>query len=407
VLSASAALLAGLAVLSFAGRLGAADKSPGTHAQHARLCAFGIDGDKSEHVFYRNHDGEIIELFTKQGDTAGWRANNLTTLAGGPKAASGPDAYYWNDTKSLHVFYRGTDDGLHELYRQENGQWKHNDLTVAGAPKAAGEPAGYVEEGNKTQHVIYRTAEGGLAELYSKQGDAAGWRVRDLTAETKAAKAAGDPDAFYWRDTKSQHVVYRGEDDDVHELYLDPEGHWQSGDLSKTANAPKAVGSPTAYVEEPNKTEHVVFRTDAGDVVELHAKYKENQWAMKDLTKEANAPKAAGDPTAYRLRESRLRGITTQHVVYRGEDGDLHELYLGGPENRWTHNDVTAAAKGAPKAASDPVGYVVEANRTQHLVYRTTDGKVFELYNVPDGADRGWHVNDLSAAAHVPTTGSP
>jgi hypothetical protein len=353
-------------------------------------------------VFFRNQDGEIVELFTKQGDNTGWQANNLTTAAGGPKAASGPDAYYWTDTKTVHVFYRGTDDVIHEFYRRANEQWRRNDLTVAGAPKAAGEPAGYVEEGNKTQHVIYRTGEGGLVELYSKQGDAAGWRLRDLTMETKAPKAAGDPDAFYWRDTKSQHVLYRGSDDTIQELYLDPEGHWQHNDLTAASKAPKAAGNPTGYVEEGNRTEHVVYRTDSGDVVELFAKYKEKQWTMKDLSKEANAPKAAGDPTGYRLKESSLRGITTQHVIFRGEDGDIHELFMGGPENKWTHNDVTAAAKG-PKAAGDPAAFVLEANRTQHVVYRTEDHKLFELYNVPEGPHHGWHANDLTAAAKVKT----
>jgi catechol 2,3-dioxygenase-like lactoylglutathione lyase family enzyme len=303
----------------------------------------------------------------------------------------------------MHVFYRGTDDGIHELFRTADGKWVHNDVTaMAKAPKAAGDPSGYAEEGNKTQHVIYRTGEGGLVEMFSKQGDAAGWRMRDLTMEVKAPKAAGDPNAFYWRGTKSQHVLYRSEDDGIQELFLDPEGHWQHNDLTAITKAPKAAGNPFGYVEEGNKTEHVVFRTEAGAIVELFAKYREtNAWHMDDLSKVANAPKAAGDPTGYSLNESTLRGITTQHVFFRGEDGNVHELYQGGPEKKWAHNDVTAEAKG-PKAVTDPATYALEANRTQHVVYRTEDHKVFELYNIPDGPMHGWHANDLSAAAHVP-----
>ena len=399
---ATAALLAGLAVLSFAGRVGAADNPP-AQPHHARLSAYAVDADKSEHVFFRNHENKhIVELFTKFGDAAGWHMNDLTAEANAPEAAGGPDAYYWTDNKTAHVFYRGTDDGIHELFRTSDSKWGHNDVTTAAkAPKAAGDPVGYAEEGNKTQHVVYRTGEGGLVELYSKQGEAAGWRMRDLTMETKAPKAAGDPDGFYWRGNKSQHVLYRGSDDSIQELFLDPNGNWQHNDLTAVAKAPKAAGNPTAYVEEGNKTEHIVYRTESGDIVELYAKYKETKWEMKDLSKEANAPKAAGDPSGYRLKESSLRGITTQHVIYRGEDGDIHEVFLGGPENKWQHNDVTAEAKG-PKAMTDPVGYVLEANRTQHVVYRAENHNIVELYNVPEGANRGWHTNDLTVAAHVP-----
>jgi hypothetical protein len=401
----TAALLTGLASLSLAGRLAAADNPAAKGHANARLCAFSIEGEKTEHVFYRNHDGAIIELFTKQGDPRGWQSNDLTTLGGGPKAASGPDAYYWADTKTVHVAYRGTDDGIHELYRKADGTWGRNDLTKATqAPKGAGEPAGYAEEGNKTQHVIFRSAEGDIIELYSKYGETNGWKMRDLAKEAGAPKAAGSPDAFFWRGTQSQHVLYRGTDDNIHELFLEPNGKWAHSNLTEGNKAPKAAGDPTGYVEEKNNTEHVVYRTADGNLVQLYAKYKTTDgWHHEDLTKEANAPKAAGDPSGYRLRESSVRGIVTQHVFYRGEDDGIHELFLGGAENKWTHNDVSKAAGNTPKAAGDPAGFTFEANRTQHVVFETSDGGIYELFNVPDGANRGWHGNLLTASTRTRT----
>jgi hypothetical protein len=397
----TAALLAGLASLSLAGRLTAADNPAAKGHANARLCAFSIEGDKSEHVFYRNHDGDILELFTKLGDNRGWQSNNLTTAAAAPKAASGPNAYYWNDTRTAHVFYRGTDDAIHELYRDAVGKWAHTDLSKGTqAPKAAGEPAGYVEEDNKTQHVIFRTTDGDLVELFSKYGETTGWKLRDLAKDAGAPRAAGSPDAFYWRGTRSQHVVYRGGDDNVHELFLEPNGKWSHANLSDGAKAPRAAGDPCAYVEEKNSTEHVVYRTAEGDIIQLYAKYKGTDgWHQEDLTKEANAPKAAGDPSGDRLRESTLRGIVTQHVVYRGTDDAIHELFLGGAENKWTHNDVSKAAGTTPKAAGDPVYFVFAANRTQHVVFQTSEGGIYELYNVPDGERRGWHGNMLTMAS--------
>jgi hypothetical protein len=400
----TAGLLAGLAALSFAGRLAAADNPAAKGHANARLCAFSTEGDKTQHVFYRNHDGDLFELFTRLGDNRGWQSTNLTAATGAPKAASGPDAYYWNDTKTGHVFYRGTDDGVHELYRDANSKWAHNDLTKATrAPMAAGEPAGYVEEANKTQHVVFRTGDGDLIELYSKYGETAGWKMRDLSKDAGAPKAAGSPDAFYWPGTKSQHVVYRGSDDNVHELFLEPNGKWSHNNLTDSAKAPKAAGEPSAYLEDQNNTQHVVYRTEEGDVIQLYSKYKATDgWHKEDLTKEANAPKAAGNPSGYRLRESMVRGITTQHVVYRSQDGGIHELFLGGAENKWTHNDLSKAAPNTPKAAADPVGYVFQANRTQHVVFQTAEGGIYELYNVPDGDQRGWHGNLLTASTRTP-----
>ncbi len=393
----SAALcLAGLGLLGSTGRLTAADNPAAKGHAGTRLCAFSIAGDKSEHVFYRNNDGNLVELYAKQGDNAGWRRADLTAEAGATKAASGPDAYYWADTKTLHVFYRGTDDNIYELYRDANGRWAHNNLSMStNAPKAAGEPAGYAEDGNKTQHVIFRTGDGDVIELFSKYGENAGWKMRDLTKEAKAPKATGDPDAFYWPGTKSQHVLYRGQDDNVYELFMEPNGTWQHNDLTTAAHAPKAAGDPCAYLEDKNSTEHVCYRTAEGDVIQLFAKYKATDgWHMQDATKEANAPKAAGDPSGYRLRESGFRGIVTQHVVYRGQDGGIHELFLGGAENKWTHSDLSKMTN-APKATGDPAGYVFDANRTQHVVFQIEDGNIFELYNVPDGNQRGWHGNEL------------
>ena len=52
--------------------------------------------------------------------------------------------------------YRGTDNGIHELWSDGNG-WHHNDLSAdTGAPAAAGDPAGYWFDAERTQHVVYR-----------------------------------------------------------------------------------------------------------------------------------------------------------------------------------------------------------------------------------------------------------
>ena len=62
---------------------------------------------------------------------------------------------------------------------------------------------------------------------------------------------------------------------------------------------------------------------------------------------------------------------------YRGTDNDIHEL--GWDTSGWQTNDLTAAT-GAIAAAGDPAGYVFAAQGTQHVVYRGTDNHVRELW---------------------------
>jgi carbohydrate-selective porin OprB len=92
---------------------------------------------------------------------------------------------------------------------------------------------------------------------------------------------------------------------------------------------------------------------------------------------------ATGNPVGYVL------GDNTQHVVYRGRDNHIHELWWDGA---WHHNDLTNAA-GAPAASSSPEGYIL-GDGTQHVVYRGGDDHIHELW-----WDGTWHHNDLSVAA--------
>jgi hypothetical protein len=151
------------------------------------------------------------------------------------------------------------------------------------------------------------------------------WNVNDLTAATNAQPAAGNPNgyAFTANGVSGMHVVYRGVDDDIHELY------WQNGD-----------------------------------------------WNVNDLTAATNAPAAAGDPNGYVFTAN---GVSGMHVVYRGADNDIHELYwLNGD---WNVNDLTAATN-APAAAGDPNGYMFTANGVSgmHVVYPSANGHINKFW---------------------------
>jgi catechol 2,3-dioxygenase-like lactoylglutathione lyase family enzyme len=334
------------------------------------------------------------------GDNSGWHLRNLTGEAKAPKAAGNPDGYYFADNKTEHVVYRGEDGHIHELYLPNEGKWMTNDLTATTkAPTAAGDPAGFAEEGNKTEHIVYRSTDGNIIELYVRQGDNMPWRFNDLTMQANAPKAAGNPDAYYWKDTRTNHVVYRGSDGDVHELFLNTDGKWAQNDLSQSAKAPKAAGDPAGYTERGTKTEHIVYRAADGEVIELYAKQGDTAgWRFNDLNATTKAPKAAGNPSGYVVNEGGATAVHSEHIVYRGSDENVYEVYTD-VNGKWLFRNLTELTK-TPKAANDPVGYVQHSNKTQHVVFRGADGKIYELYNAPQaGAEHGWNSNNLSASA--------
>jgi hypothetical protein len=95
--------------------------------------------------------------------------------------------------------------------------WHTNDLTAAtGATAAAGDPAGYVFDAQGTQHVVFRGGDNHVHELW---WDNNGWHTNDLTAATGATAAAGDPAGYMFDAQGTQHVVFRGGDNHVHELW--------------------------------------------------------------------------------------------------------------------------------------------------------------------------------------------
>lgn len=152
---------------------------------------------------------------------------------------------------------------------------------------------------------------------------------------------------------------------------------WTDVDLTKQTNAPLAAGNPGGYAFNAQATEHVVYRDINGHIQELQG--ANGQWVDNDLTKQTGAPLAAGDPVAFMFNAQ-----GTQHVFYRTLNGDIQELWW---LNVWYTDDVirqTCAPDDprscAPPAAGDPAGYVFDAQGTQHVFYCDINGDVQELW---------------------------
>src|SRR5271166_467372 len=258
------------------------------------------------------------------------------------------------------------------------GNWSVNDLTAAtNAPAAAGDPDGYVFTANGTSgmHVVYRGVDNDIHELYWQNG---AWSVNDLTAATDAPAAGGDPNGFTFtaNGTSGMHVVYRGADDDIQELYSQ-NGAWGVNDLTAATDAPAAAGDPNGFTFTANGTSgmHVVYRGADNDIHELY--WQNGAWGVNDLTAATNAPPAAGDPNGFTFTAN---GTSGMHVVYRGVDNDIHELYW--ENGAWSVNDLTAGTN-APAAVGDPNGYVFDAQEQMHVVYPSADGHIDEFWWAP------------------------
>lgn len=388
-------LLAGLFALTLALVPGAEPQAAENAAKHVCIPAV-LSAEKTQHVFARNADGDIVELFSKQGVTPGWEQNNLTNATKAPKAAGNPCAFFLKADGTEHVVYRGMDGQMNELYFSvKQGKWQRADLTEqTKAPKAASDPSGFAREDDKTVHVAYTNTEGEICELFCKTtGDDRRWQASNLSSALKAPAAAGRPAAYYLENMKSQHIAYRGTDGQIHELYYTTkEGKWHVANTSAQVKAPKAASDPVGYAPEGDKTQHVFYRSSDGDLIELYN--TDAGWDQRNLTTEARGAKIEGQPSAFFMKDG---SNWTEHVVCRGADGQIYELYNAKEQGRWLQANLSGDTK-APKAQGDPVGYYLADSKSEHVIYRT-EGGLYELFNRIEGNEKGWHAVNLTTAA--------
>ena len=102
------------------------------------------------------------------------------------------------------------------------------------------------------------------------------------------------------------------------------------------------------HVNELFCTSTSKFVTENGNEKEIEDNF--HVWSYNNLTVQADAPLAAGNPFGFTSFNLETEGMDVQHIIYRGVDGHIHELFAG---QTWKHNVLTIQAN-APKAAGDP-----------------------------------------------------
>jgi hypothetical protein len=254
-------------------------------------------GSNGMHVFYIGTDHHIHELFWIGGT---WIHTDLTTQWGGVAAAPGSNLAGTTfvppgGSNSMHVFYLGTDQHIHEL-NWTNNTWIPNDLTAqwGGAIAASGSSLlSYTflpSNGSNTMHVFY---VGTNQHIEALDWVNYVWTPNDLTAEWGGATAAaGSPLTGYTfvppGSTNGMHVFYLSSDGHVHELF-GPNGTWFPSDLTASWGGPAATsGSGLTGFTFTNSAMHVFYVAADQHVHELI--WQPGSWVPDDITAFAGAP---------------------------------------------------------------------------------------------------------------------
>ena len=121
-------------------------------------------------------------------------------------------------------------------------------------------------------------------------------------------------------------------------------------------------------------------------------------WNYIDVTAAANAP--AVGPAGYEIN-TKLSAYSwsvdrTDHIVYKGADNHIHELWQ--QYGTWRHADLTISSGATVTAAANtqPYGLQSEIDQGQHIIYQGSDNHIHELVFK---AGSWWTDIDLIAAS--------
>jgi hypothetical protein len=328
-----------------------------------------VASDGTNNAIFRSPDGHMHELWWTTGPVG---QGDLTPH--GPVALGDPSTFVSPD-KFNQVIYRSVDDHLHELWWNGPNPVGQGDLIPHG-PLAAADPATFIAS-DGTNNVIYPSADGHVHELWWQGSNPVG--QGDLTPHSplacgfvstggvKGRLVCGRSAAFVSKDGVN-HVIYRSFDGHLQELRWSGPNAPIQGDL--IPHGPAAAGDPTVFVATDG-SDNVIYRDTNGHLQNLFRKGSAAV-GQGDLTFLTNSLPAQSNASAYPVTAD-----GRQHVIYRSADGHLHELWwnLG----LVTHNDLTNLAN-APLASADPSAYFSTVDGRHHVIYLGTDNHLHELW---------------------------
>ena len=339
----------------------------------------------SKQVVYVSQDHHIHEFVVGMG--GGWQHADLTTLAGAPLASSRfITGYAWPEASTKQVSYLSLDGHIHELWVQPGGKWQHADVSAfTGAPPAQQVTAGYSWSEGRSKQIVFIGDDEHIHELYVEVGGQ--WRHVDLTAIT-AAPLPGSRFmvGFGWKEGRCKQVAYVAQDGHIHELYMEIGRSWEHVDLTAMTNSPRAIDVMVGYEWPEAACKQIAFISEDRHIHEL-CLVAGKSWAHTDLSMLSGAPPATDIMTGFAWPQGR-----SKQVAYAGLDNHVHELFVEAGKT-WQHVDLTrlANAPATPIASID--GFAWSAGESKQVTYVGDDRQIRELW-LPKGGQ--WTYTDLS-----------
>ncbi|MCQ4118145.1 hypothetical protein [Rhodococcus tibetensis] len=250
-------------------------------AEHADITAY-VANDGTQHVAWIKPPGEVIDMACHG---VNWVSTNLTIELGFPSQKPNtqhtPWAYVHPKNNTLHINYLDTSGRLHEFWN--DGSWHYNNLfAAAGVPNdktSATEPKGYVTP-DDFQHIVYRTSGMEIIELW---WDGA-WHFANLS--TQVSHSHSDAAQGYVDSLKQQRIPVRHPTLFGRIQLLWFNGQWQLFDLGPTQAGNECDGMLRGYANPKNATEHITYRGLDGDIHELWA--TPTAWKHENLSQHAS-----------------------------------------------------------------------------------------------------------------------
>lgn len=278
-----------------------------------------IENGATQHLAYTGIDGHVHELWNA---FHGWNNNDLTLATGAPLAYGVPSGYAVENLNenSEHVILRATTNLLYEAGNRGQG-WNLNTISAnAGAPVAASDPKGFYYDFERSQHAVYSGVDRHVYELW---WIGTGWHLNDLTAVTGAPPSDSDLAAYSYvgnLNANEETVVFKAADGHLHQLDNFFTSGWTQFDLTAAAGAPAAVGTPAAYEYNHDVSRHVIYRGSDNHIYEIYN--RGFGWFYNDLTTQLGAPMTTTDPIAYDYAEP------SQHILYVAANGHVYEMWF-------------------------------------------------------------------------------
>jgi len=321
-----------------------------------------------------------------------------------PSGTGRPSGYVSMDQNAQHVAYRASDGNIYDLYRSGVG-WFYQSPTAEAqlpgtqhiCPPAASDPHGYSADGQHMICIAYSSGDAVHELVWSLPNQSPGdpaqadamWRLDTAYQATAEDQRVGRPLGGIFAPTRG--IVFRTPGGRLRASFPTELGTWETQVLNE--DLPLALSEPTGTVMRrtegaaaPVTSRHVFYVGNDNDIHELRTDAAGQSWTHTNITAgipEAVKPKADTTPAAYSFRNQ-----NTVHVVYRGTDDRIHELW--GSPGSWNHIAIGATST---KAGGDPAGYVTEWVNIQHVVYRGEHNEVVELWW---SATSQWQENILS-----------